>query len=600
VFSKTQAAGPIESISKRLARVVMVELPAWQLLVLAAVVGVVWAAGLFDLGFLTGQDAFWQFPEGTIAGSRDDMAQVLVGYFYYVQSPWRLPLFYVSNLGTPAGTNVIFMDVVPIVAFIGKLVHSLTGATINLYGGYLVLCFVLPGVMMALVLIAAKIRYGIAAVIAAIFADTMPTLLWRWGHIALMAQFLLIGALALYLFSLRRRVWRGRLATWVAYLVLAYLIDQFLFVMVGIVWLCALIQRRLSRYTTTQEALGTAVLTVASVSVLIALGGQFSPGSPLPFSRGYGGYSMNLLSPFLPQDSGLFPGLGGLIDATGGQHEGFNYLGIGLLIASLLLLPAEVGWLRRNLRRHILLLVACMAMAALSMSHRVFAGNWLLFEFPIPSYIVQALGMFRSSGRLFWLIGYAQVALVIVLGFRRTQPVAVLCLIMAATLQVLDVQPLRERIIASIAAGPGAEELDRGEIATLIAGARHVEVVPSFQCTSDRDVQDPQLREKRRRANMDLMLAAAMMNVPTNTVYLARQSFGLSLFEVIRAPSRAVELRESLHEQYCDQEIEYARSGRRAGELLMLLSDRPRQEEIAAGVACSPLSWARYCVRSER
>ena len=81
--------------------------------------------------------AFWQFPEGTISGSQDDMAQVLVGYLYYVQSPWHLPLFQVSALSTPAGTNVVFLDVVPIVALVGKVVRSLTGTTINLYGGYL-------------------------------------------------------------------------------------------------------------------------------------------------------------------------------------------------------------------------------------------------------------------------------------------------------------------------------------------------------------------------------------------------------------------------------------------------------------------------------
>jgi hypothetical protein len=599
MISQTQAAGPIENISKRLGRIVIVELPAWQLLVLGAAVGVIWSASIFDLRFLTGQDAFWQFPEGTIAGSRDDMAQVLVGYFYYVQSPWCLPLFYVSNLNTPDGTNVIFMDVVPLVALIGKLVYSLTGATTNLYSGYLCLCFVLPGVMMTLLLLAAKIRYWLAAVIAAIFADTMPALQWRWGHIALMAQFLLIGGLALYLFSLKGRVGRGLSVTWIAYLVVTYLIDQFLFVMVGIVWLCAIIQRRLSRYTTTQEALGTAALTVALVSILVALGGQFSLGSPLPFSRGYGDYSMNLLSPFLPQDSGLFPGLGGLIDATGGQHEGFNYLGIGLLIASLLLLPAEVRWLRRNLRRHLSLLVACTAMTALAISHRVYAGIWLLFEFPLPSYIVQALGIFRASGRFFWLISYAQVAIVIVLGFRRAKTVTILCLVAAAILQLLDVQPLRERLIASVAAGAGVEQLDRRKIATLIPGARHVEVVPSFQCTTERDFQDRQLREKMRRANMDLMLATARANVPTNTVYLARRSFGLTLLDVVRAPSRAAEMREARRDEYCKEEIEHARRAR-PGELIVLLSHQPRTDQMAAGFTCSRLSWARYCTRLEQ
>jgi hypothetical protein len=33
---------------------VLVELPAWQLLILAAVVGVLWAVSLFDWDFVTG------------------------------------------------------------------------------------------------------------------------------------------------------------------------------------------------------------------------------------------------------------------------------------------------------------------------------------------------------------------------------------------------------------------------------------------------------------------------------------------------------------------------------------------------------------------
>ena len=140
-------------------------------------VGVVWAASLFDWSFVTGRHAFWQFPQGTIGGSGADMVTELVGYLYYVQSPWRLPLFYVSALGAPFGTNIMFTGSVPIIALIGKLVYSLTGATINLYGGYLFLCFVLPGMMMTALLIAAKVRYALAAVVAAIFANAMPALL---------------------------------------------------------------------------------------------------------------------------------------------------------------------------------------------------------------------------------------------------------------------------------------------------------------------------------------------------------------------------------------------------------------------------------------
>ena len=583
-------------MAQRLESVLFTELQSWQLLVTAVTVGVVWAATLFDWSFITGRHTFWEFPKGTVGGAGADMAGVLVGYLYFIQSPWHLPLFYVSALGTPAGTNVIFMDVVPIVALIGKLIHSLTGATLNLYGGYLFLCFVLPGVMMTLVLIAARIHYALAAVIAAIFANAMPALLWRWGHIALQSHYLLIGALALYLFSLKKPAWRGVLIVWIGYLVLAYLTNIYLFAMVGIVWFCALFQRGLNRLATARETLQVGALTVALVLTVITLSGQFSGGSELPVSRGYGSFSMNLLSPFMPQDSGLFPWAGAIIDANGHQYEGFNYLGVGLLLASLVVLPAEVDWLRRNLRRHLTLLVASAAVSGFAISHRAFAGHWLLFELPMPLYILGALGIFQSSGRFFWLIGYAQLAIVIVLGFRRGQPVMALCLAGAAILQLLDVQPLREQIIASVSAGPGAEALNHNEIVRLIARARHVEVVPSFQCNVGDDRQSGNVG----RANMELMLATAKMNVPTNTVYLARQRYGLTVLDLIRTPSRAAEMKMSRRDEFCKKEVAKARSGGGPADIVVLLSDQPRTEEMAPGITCSPLSWARYCERSKQ
>ena len=261
----------------------------------------------------------------------------------------------------------------------------------------------------------------------------------------------------------------------------------------------------------------------------------------------------------------------------------------------LLVLPAEVGWLRRNLPRHVTLLVAFAALTGFAISHRAFAGHWLLFELPLPLYLLGAFGIFQSSGRFFWLIGYAQVAIVIVLGFRRGQPVMALCLAGAAILQLLDVQPLREQIIASVAAGPGAEALNHNEIVRLIAPARHVEVVPSFQC----NVSDDRQSGNVGLANMELMLATAKRNVPTNTVYLARQRYGLTFLDLIRSPSRAAEMKMSRRDEFCEEEVAKARSGG-PGDVIVLLSDRPRTEEIGTGVTCSPLSWARYCERSKQ
>ena len=49
-------------------------------------------------------------------------------------------------------------------------------------------------------------------------------------------------------------------------------------------------------------------------------------------AQGFGDYSMNLLSPIVPQRSGLFKSMNAIIDSTGGQYEGFNYFGFGGLL----------------------------------------------------------------------------------------------------------------------------------------------------------------------------------------------------------------------------------------------------------------------------
>ena len=49
------------------------------------------------------------------------------------------------------------------------------------------------------------------------------------------------------------------------------------------------------------------VLTVALVTSVVALSGLTGAGTGPPFSTGYGLFSMNLLSPIVPQESGLLP-----------------------------------------------------------------------------------------------------------------------------------------------------------------------------------------------------------------------------------------------------------------------------------------------------
>jgi hypothetical protein len=186
------------------------------------------------------------------------------------------------------------------------------------------------------------------------------------------------------------------------------------------------------------------------------------------------------------------------------------------------------------------------------------------------------------------------VAIVIILGFRRSKPLLAMCLMGAAILQLIDVQPLRRQIITSIANGPGASEFDTGQVARLAAVARQMEVIPSFQCVDEQPGHD------LYRANMELMLAAARANVPTNSVYSGRESYGVTLRDLLGPPSSRA--REMLKAQrrgaYCEREVERARNGGAPGDVFVLLSGQPKPSEMVPGVTCSSLSWARYCIHS--
>jgi hypothetical protein len=95
-------------------------------------------------------------------------------------------------------------------------------------------------------------------------------------------------------------------------------------------------------------------------------------------------------------------------------------------------------------------------------------------------------------------------------------------------------------------------------------------------------------------------LAAARANVPINSVYSARESYGLSLLDILRAPAHAKEMLRMRAAAYCPEEIEQARGSGQPGDIFVLLTDRPPQRELAPEITCLPLSWARYCERREK
>src|SRR5271156_5098790 len=79
-------------------------------------IGTAHALLMLPVGLVLGASDFWRFPRGMIDGSENDMAQVLTGQLFLQQGPWAWPLLWAPDLGFPTGTNLFWIDAVPIVA----------------------------------------------------------------------------------------------------------------------------------------------------------------------------------------------------------------------------------------------------------------------------------------------------------------------------------------------------------------------------------------------------------------------------------------------------------------------------------------------------
>lgn len=517
--------------------------------------GVVYALAALPLPMVLGYGRFWEFPRGTIggAGGGADMADPLVGYLYLMQSPWTLPLLKVANLGAPQGTNIFWLDCIPWLCLLGKAIFSCTGIAINLFGLFIFACFVLPGVAMTALLAVCGQRHLCAALAATCLAEATPFLWYRWGQTALLAQFVLIVAWCLYCATTR---WPGarRIAwTWLLLLAFTLLTNVYLLAMTLTIWGVSFLQKCRSRQAPIRALVAEPLAIAVVIACLMLLTGMLTPDLTSESNGDFGAYPMNLASAFIPQMSGVIPGLSAY--QVGLEYEGFAYLGLGTLLLLACALPGSWVWLRRNANHHIFAIALLVLLFLFAVSNQVHLGSHLLLSIPLPAWLDRILATFRSSGRFFWPVGYALMAFGLLQVLRNFRPgIALGILVIAAIVQLIDVGPLRALVAAS-AATPRAAVIDRQQTAGFIRESRAVMVFPTFGCvvkamdggarpvlpadellalTSRDPFSSPRVapasrvvvaqRELLLQANMELMLIAARANVPVNTVYNARLS----------------------------------------------------------------------------
>ena len=265
------------------------------------------------------------------------------------------------------------------------------------------------------------------------FVFSYPFLMRIEGHFTLVGQFVIVAALYFnFAPTLKRRI-----LAWSILLTVTAALHPYLLVMVGVLWIADLVTRLL-RHQINKSMFRKEAITV--LSVLLAtmwLVGYFTIGSA-PTDEGFGYFRSNLLSLF---DSNGWSFIVRGLPQVGGDYEGAAFLGSGVIAlgaVALFRLFAHRTQLLSSMKNRIGLLVAIAVMGVFALSNNIGFGS-KSWEYPLPQFLVNALGTFRASGRMIWplfyLVVFGAVAATVKLNRRW---VAIVLVSVALLFQLID------------------------------------------------------------------------------------------------------------------------------------------------------------------
>jgi Family of unknown function (DUF6311) len=417
----------------------------------------------------------------------NDSATAYLGWGFFRQEPHlTLPLGWSEGLGYPLGESIAYLDSIPLLASICWLIRGILPDNFQYLGLYFALCCVLQFYFGFR--ISRRLCNGdnIGGILGGCLFLIAPPFTWRaFDHFALISHWFILAALDQLLSDAGRPsrtqiAWRGVIC-FVAGGVNPY-IAMMTFLILSGAYLRAVL---LSRGWIARSCAGLGVALCSALLGLMLFGFLRTGDVSQYAGAGYEKYSMNLLSPI---DPGRFGALLLKQQPSGaGQYEGYNYLGLGVLLAAIVAVARRPSSLRSLSRAETIPTLGVFFISLLlSLSSLGKAGNLTLWQLTLPHPIVTALASLRCSGRLFWPGYYLLFAGIIAAMFRafsrRWSQVAMGAVLL---IQILDVASLPAAIRHHW--NSSAAPLISSEVAWHDLGKtqRHLVIVPAWQCSGE-------------------------------------------------------------------------------------------------------------------
>lgn len=159
---------------------------------------------------------------------------------------------------------------------------------------------------------------------------------------------------------------------------------------------------------------------------------------------GYGQYKMNLLSIIDPGVTSMGNKINWSIllpdiHSNYGEHEGFNYLGVGVILTFLIsLIIFSDTFTKYKCKENYVILLIGIILFFLAISNNIHFGKFEIFSFTLNKFIYGFFGMIRASGRLFWPIYYFIIIFSLIFIYKKYKAKSIFIISILLTIQIID------------------------------------------------------------------------------------------------------------------------------------------------------------------
>lgn len=465
-------------------------------LVFSLVVTFIYVFIVYPKNFFFGTSSYW-------LTQTEDITQYIAGFNAYFSEDWHFPIFKIESFNYPVGTRSTFVDIIPLYSFILKLVVPNSLFPFNPFGFWILFSYLMSGVAAWFILKNLKVNSWIALITLTLFFDMFPALSARLGHISLMSHWLILFAFALYIRNFTKKY---QVLEWSILLFIAFYINIYIFTMVFSIFLVTIISTWKERSLWQNIKILLIPLSFLIISFFLTILPLSGDGISRDFGWGY--YSMNLLSPF---SGGNIIKL--IYSEVPGQYEGFNYLGLGVI----LLCFYNLYLLKKSniniFSKHKYMLSLLVLFFIYSLSYKIYFGNVQVLELNYPSILEPLVNQFRASGRFFWPVGYGIIIFNIIMIMKtNNRKISILILTIALFVQIIDLKQ-RTRILKETASREENKILNYEKFQNYIGDTKRIYFYPKFRCAKVSSPQDTLL---------PIMLFSSENKIKLNTGYIAR------------------------------------------------------------------------------